>query len=64
MTIDTTEYDITFRAPVLPLPSTEYNKQDFDSLNNVLRIYFNQLDQALRSDRLINQSEATAWFIS
>ena len=64
MAIDTTEYDITFKAPVLPPASTEYSKQNFDSLNNVLRLYFNQLDQALRSNKIINQAEATTWFMS
>ena len=64
MTTDTTEYDITFRAPVLPLAPVEHSKQGFDSLNNVLRIYFNQLDQALRSDKIVNQAEATTWFMS
>ena len=33
-----------FKAPALPYPPTEYNRQYFDQLTNVLRIYFNQLD--------------------
>ena len=33
-----------FKAPALPYPPTEYNRQYFDQLINVLRIYFNQLD--------------------
>ena len=41
--------DIDFRAPALPYPPTEYNKSTFTQLNNVLRIYFNQLDDALRN---------------
>lgn len=33
-----------FKAPALPLPPAQYNKQYFDQLINALRIYFNQLD--------------------
>ena len=33
-----------FKAPALPYPGVEYNRQYFDQLVNVLRIYFNQLD--------------------
>lgn len=32
------------RAPALPIAPTEYNRQYQDQLNNVLRIYFNTLD--------------------
>ena len=64
MPVDLTDYGITFRAPVLPRPTDEYSRQDFEKLNNTLRLYFNQLDDALRSDRLINQGEAMSWFIS
>ena len=63
MAVDTTAYNITFRAPALPLPPAEYNQAYFNSLNNVLRLYFNQVDQAFRNDRLINRAEATSWFI-
>ena len=41
--------DIKFRAPALPFPPTEYDSSSFTQLNNVLRIYFNQLDEALRN---------------
>lgn len=42
--------DITynFRAPALPYAPPDYNKQYVDQLNNVLRIYFNQIDNILR----------------
>jgi hypothetical protein len=33
-----------FKAPALLYPPVEYNRQYFDQLVNVLRIYFNQLD--------------------
>jgi hypothetical protein len=36
-----------FKAPALPKPTAEYSQQYFDSLVNVLRLYFNQLDNLL-----------------
>jgi hypothetical protein len=35
---------IGFRAPALPLPRQEYDRQQMDQLINALRLYFNQLD--------------------
>jgi hypothetical protein len=35
---------LKFRAPALPLPSSEYEKEKFDQLTRALRIYFNYLD--------------------
>ncbi len=32
------------KAPSLPLADDEYNRSYFDKLTNVLRLYFNQLD--------------------
>ena len=32
------------KAPNLPLPNDEYDREYFDKLTNVLRLYFNQLD--------------------
>jgi len=64
MPIDSTDYNIAFRAPALPIPPDAYNQRHFDETNNVLRIYFNQLDQALRSSRSTDQSEAVGWFLS
>lgn len=36
-----------FRAPSLPKPTQEYDKTYFDAFVNVLRLYFNQLDNLL-----------------
>jgi hypothetical protein len=36
-----------FVAPALPKPTTEYDRVYFDNLINILRLYFNQLDQLL-----------------
>jgi hypothetical protein len=35
---------IRFRAPALPLPSSEYNSQQTSEVLRALRLYFNQLD--------------------
>jgi len=35
---------LNVKAPSLPIPSNEYEQQYFDKLTNVLRLYFNQLD--------------------
>jgi hypothetical protein len=61
---DNTDYDIPFKAPALPLPPVAYEQRYFDGVNNVLRIYFNQLDQALRSSHAPDKSDAMSWFIS
>lgn len=34
-------------APALPISPVQYGKVHFDSLNNVLRLYFNRLDVAI-----------------
>ena len=64
MAVDNTDYNVIFRAPALPLPPMEYDQAYFNRLNNIFRLYFNQVDQAFRNDKLINQAEATSWFIS
>jgi hypothetical protein len=33
-----------FRAPSLPLPTSEYSQSQQDQFQNALRLYFNQLD--------------------
>tara|TARA_R100001369_G_scaffold27722_1_gene49909 strand:- start:729 stop:923 length:195 start_codon:yes stop_codon:yes gene_type:complete len=64
MSVDFTDYGVEFRAPLLPSPPEEYDKLAFEKFNNSLRLYFNQVDQALRNDTLALQSEATTWFMS
>ena len=34
-----------FKAPALPLPTLEYDKQQQELFSNALRLYFNRLDQ-------------------
>jgi hypothetical protein len=36
-----------FKAPALPKPGLDYDRTYFDSLVNILRLYFNQLDNLL-----------------
>ena len=36
-----------FKAPSLPKPETQYDRAYFDALVNILRLYFNQLDNLL-----------------
>ena len=64
MAVDNTRYDVPFRAPALPYPPQAYDQQSFEEFNKILRIYFNQLDNALRNATLVQQAEATTWFIS
>jgi hypothetical protein len=40
-----------FRAPALPLPPNDYNRQQFDELFRALRIYFNLIDSLTPSRR-------------
>jgi len=37
-----------FKAPALPEPVPDYDRNYFDKFNSVLRLYFNQLDELLR----------------
>mgnify|MGYP003130723270 CR=1 FL=1 len=55
--------DINFKAPVLPISPKEYSMTFQNNLNNILRIYFSQVDDALRKTALKEQAEATAWFL-
>ena len=38
-----------FVAPALPKPTQEYDRTYFENLVNILRLYFNQLDQLLET---------------
>ena len=56
-------YDIVFRAPVLPYFPQEYDTQTMEQLTNVLRLYFSQLDNALRNASSTDKADAQAWFL-
>lgn len=47
--------DLSVRAPALPLPPAKYARTAFTQFNNVLRIYFNQLDAALRNAMIVQE---------
>jgi len=43
--IITSEFELNkVASPNLPLPPEEYNRQYFDQMLNILRLYFNRLD--------------------
>ena len=52
---DNTRYDVPFRAPALPYAPQVYDQESFEQFNNILRIYFNQLDNALRNAMAIQE---------
>ena len=56
-------YDIGFRAPALPFFPQEYDTQTMEQLTNVLRLYFSQLDNALRNASSTDKADAQAWFL-
>ena len=58
------DHIVGFRAPVLPSPPQEYEAFQFEEFNKVLRLYFNQLDTALRCTALSRQSDSISWFLS
>ena len=62
MAVDNTRYGVIFRAPALPYPPIEYSQQDFEQFNNVLRLYFKQLDTVVRNANTADKATATAWF--
>jgi len=61
---DTTRYNIDFVSPQLPAPPVQYDVAAFNQFNNILNIYFNQLDNGLRQASTSPQAEASAWFFS
>lgn len=50
-----------FRAPALPHPPPQYDFQYLDKFNSILRIYFNQLDNAI-GQLLANQGPYEVYF--
>lgn len=52
---DNTRYDVPFRAPALPYAPQVYDQESFEQFNNILRIYFNQLDNALRNAMAVQE---------
>jgi len=50
-------------APRLPTPPQGYDQQSFEQFNNVLRIYFRQLDEEIREAAVSTESQAQVWFL-
>jgi hypothetical protein len=50
------------RSPSLPLPTPEYNVQQQDQFQNILRLYFNRLDQYnIQSSNDTNSNNVLIW---
>ena len=64
MSVDLTDYNVPFRAPALPLPRSEYSREEAIKLHDSLRLYFSQIDEQFRKSTLKEQSDAQGWFIS
>jgi hypothetical protein len=47
--VDAFRYDVPFVAPAIPYPPEAYNAAVFETIHSAMRLYFNQLDNALRS---------------
>ena len=58
------QYIVGFKAPALPYPSTVYSATGLEEFNKVLRLYFNQVDNALRDVSATQEAEAQIWFFS
>jgi len=57
-------YIVGFKSPALPYPSTLYSATELEEFNKVLRLYFNQVDSALRDVSATYEAEAQTWFFS
>ena len=51
------EASISFKSPALPTSPQEYNRAVADQTNNALRLYFNNVDEALRLALSIDTSD-------
>lgn len=53
-------YDVPFRAPTLPYPPREYYPPHFETINSILRLYFTQIDNALRNVSKVTTASSAA----
>lgn len=50
------------RSPALPIQPNEYDRSQMDQFQNVLRLYFNRLDQYnIQSEREQNSQNVLIW---
>ena len=61
---DTTRYNVPFVAPALPNATPEYSQMAANETNRALRIYFNQVDDQLRSINFPKLTVDTASILS
>ena len=62
--VASTSHSIGFTAPVLAYAPVEYDMSYFNYHNNSLRLYFNRVDETLRSRDSQEYSESLSWFLS
>jgi hypothetical protein len=63
MSHDTT-HSISFTAPIMPYAPNAYDVTYFNYYNEILRLYFNRIDEAFRDRGSEEYSESVAWFMS
>jgi len=51
-------------APRLPNAPTEYEQRYLDSLNSILRLYFNQLDNTIRQLQAVSNTKLNVYTVS
>jgi hypothetical protein len=56
-------HDIKFSAPILPYTTSMYEQEYFNQYNEVLRVYFSQLDETLRDGTALEASESLTWYM-
>ena len=55
--------NVDFIAPPLPFALDEYDQAYFNQYNETLRLYFNQVDGALKNALTQEYAESAAWFM-
>jgi hypothetical protein len=56
-------HNINFTVPVLPYATSMYEQEYFNQYNEILRVYFNQLDETLKDGTAVETSETLSWFV-
>ena len=55
---------IDFVGPALPRPPELYDSMSFDTSNNILRLYFNNIDESFRKIKQAQDAlESLTWFV-
>lgn len=56
-------HNINFSAPVLPYATSMYEQEYFNQYNEILRVYFSQIDEILRDGTALEASESLTWYM-